>query len=403
MRPTYEDVVKAAEMRGKEIRATPLIRSSTFSRISGSNLYLKAEFRQKTGSFKIRGAYYKIQSLTAEEKGRGVVAASAGNHAQGVAYAAQKAKIHCTIVMPKSASPAKIAATRGYGADVVLMGTNYEEASRKAQEIAASTGATLIHAFDDPEIIAGQGVIGLEIIEEMPDVDEIYVPIGGGGLAAGILLAVKKRSPNVRVIGVQTSSFPAMHRSLEAGIITKTGNRASIADGIAVRVPGSITFAIIRDMIDDIVLVNDADIVKAMFLMLERTKFVVEPAGVAALAYVMTRRPSPNKKVVCVMGGGNVDMYLLGQGRRSRPWAAMGRLLKISMILPDRPGIFKEIMDEIAYANANLVEMVHDRLSSNVEVGTVSVTVSLETEGSASTESLIGALRAKNIQFHILT
>ena len=402
MRPTYEDVVKAAEMRGKEIRATPLIRSSTFSRISGSNLYLKAEFRQKTGSFKIRGAYYKIQSLTAEEKGRGVVAASAGNHAQGVAYAAQKAKIHCTIVMPKSASPAKIAATRGYGADVVLMGTNYEEASRKAQEIAASTGATLIHAFDDPEIIAGQGVIGLEIIEEMPDVDEIYVPIGGGGLAAGILLAVKKRSPNVRVIGVQTSSFPAMHRSLEAGIITKTGNRASIADGIAVRVPGSITFAIIRDMIDDIVLVNDADIVKAMFLMLERTKFVVEPAGVAALAYVMTRRPSPNKKVVCVMGGGNVDMYLLGQVV-DRGLAAMGRLLKISMILPDRPGIFKEIMDEIAYANANLVEMVHDRLSSNVEVGTVSVTVSLETEGSASTESLIGALRAKNIQFHILT
>ena len=402
MRPTYEDVVKAAEMRGKEIRATPLIRSSTFSRISGSNLYLKAEFRQKTGSFKIRGAYYKIQSLTAEEKGRGVVAASAGNHAQGVAYAAQKAKIHCTIVMPKSASPAKIAATRGYGADVVLMGTNYEEASRKAQEIAASTGATLIHAFDDPEIIAGQGVIGLEIIEEMPDVDEIYVPIGGGGLAAGILLAVKKRSPNIRVIGVQTSSFPAMHRSLEAGIITKTGNRASIADGIAVRVPGSITFAIIRDMIDDIVLVNDADIVKAMFLMLERTKFVVEPAGVAALAYVMTRRPSPNKNVVCVMGGGNVDMYLLGQVV-DRGLAAMGRLLKISMILPDRPGIFKEIMDEIAYANANLVEMVHDRLSSNVEVGTVSVTVSLETEGSASTESLIGALRAKNIQFHILT
>ena len=402
MKPTYEDVIKAAESRGEEIRITPLIHSTTFSKMSGSEIYLKAEFRQKTGSFKIRGAYYKIQTLTREEKDKGVVAASAGNHAQGVAYASKKADIRCTIVMPKTASPAKISATRRYGADVILYGTTYEESSRKAQEIAHNTGATIIHAFDDPQIIAGQGVIGLEIIDAMPDVDEIYVPIGGGGLAAGILLAIKQKNPKIRIIGVQTSSFPAMRDSLKKGEITKAGDKTSIADGIAVRVPGGITFSIIRDMIDDIVLVSDEEIIKATFLMLERTKFVVEPAGAAALAYILAKRPAQNKKVVCIMGGGNVDMYLLGQ-IVDRGLAAMGRLLKVSMILPDRPGIFKEIMDEIAAANANLVEMIHDRLSAEVAVGTVSVTVSLETEGRESTEALIKALKTKHIEFHIWT
>ncbi|MYB30107.1 MAG: threonine ammonia-lyase [Cenarchaeum sp. SB0663_bin_5] len=402
MKPTYDDIVRAAESRGDDIRVTPLVYSDTFSKMSGSQVYLKAEFQQKTGSFKIRGAHYKVQTLTKDEKSKGVVAASAGNHAQGVAYASQKAGIQCTIVMPKTASPAKISATREYGANVVLRGANYEEASKHAQEIADNTGATAIHAFDDPHIIAGQGVIGLEIMDQTPDVDEVYVPIGGGGLAAGVLLAIKQKNPKTRIIGVQTRSFPAMHKSLMKGIVTKVGDRTSIADGIAVRVPGSLTFSIIRELIDDIVLVSDADIEKTMFLMLERAKLLVEPAGAAALAYVITKCPSPNKKVVCIMGGGNVDMYLLGQ-IVDKGLAAMGRLLKVSMILPDRPGIFKEIMDEIAAANANLVEMVHDRLSSAIEVGTVSVTVSLETEGRASTEALIRALRTKNIQFHILT
>ena len=402
MRPTYEDVGRAAEMRGGEIRVTPLVYSSTFSSMSGSQVHLKAEFRQKTGAFKIRGAYYKIQKLSEDERRRGVVAASAGNHAQGVAYASQQAGIPCTIVMPKSASPAKIAATRDYGADVLLNGSNYEESHRKATEIAAQTGATMIHAFDDPDIIAGQGVIGLEIIEEMPNVQEVYVPVGGGGLVAGILLAIKSKRPDVRVVGVQTTAFPATERSWTGGSMISVSGGDTIADGIAVGMPGSITFPIIRDMIDDIVLVNDTEIIKTMFLLMERTKFVVEPAGAAALAYVISRRPAPGKKVVCVMGGGNVDMYLLGQ-IVDRGLAAMGRLLKISMILPDRPGVFKEIMDEIAAANANLVEMSHDRLSSNINAGSVSVTVSLETEGKASTEALIKALREKDIQFHILT
>ncbi len=402
MKPTHEDVYRAAEMRGEEIRVTPLIYSSTFSRMSGSQVYLKAEFRQKTGSFKLRGAYYKIQRLSDEERRKGVVAASAGNHAQGVAYASQKADIPCTIVMPKTASPAKIAATKGYGASVVLAGSNYEESSKRAAEMASKTGATMIHAFDDPDIIAGQGVIGLEVIEEMPDVDEIYVPIGGGGLAAGVLLAVKQRNPDTRVIGVQTASFPAMHESWKSGEVKITEGSSTIADGISVKVPGETTFSIIREMIDDIVLVDDSEIIKTMFLLMERTKFVVEPAGAAALAYVISRRPSPGRKVVCIMGGGNIDMYLLGQ-IVDRGLATMGRLLKISMILPDRPGVFKEIMDEIAAANANLVEMVHDRLSSGINAGYVSVTVSLETEGRASTEALIGALRKKNIQFHLMT
>ena len=402
MKPTYEDVHRAAEMRGEEIRVTPLIYSSTFSRMSGSQVYLKAEFRQKTGSFKLRGAYYKIQRLSDEERKKGVVAASAGNHAQGVAYASQKAGIPCTIVMPKTASPAKIAATKGYGASVVLAGANYEESSKSAAEMSSKTGATMIHAFDDPDIIAGQGVIGLEVIEEMPDVDEIYVPIGGGGLAAGVLLAVKQRNPSIRVIGVQTASFPAMRESWKSGEVKISKGSSTIADGISVKVPGETTFSIIREMIDDIVLVDDSEIIKAMFLLMERTKFVVEPAGAAALAYVISRRPSPGKKVVCIMGGGNIDMYLLGQ-IVDRGLATMGRLLKISMILPDRPGVFKEIMDEIAAANANLVEMVHDRLSSGISAGYVSVTVSLETEGRASTEALIGALRKKNIRFHLMT
>ena len=195
MNPSYDEIVNAKEMQGKEIKKTPLIHSPTFSDLTESEIFLKAEFRQKTGSFKIRGAYYKIKSLSVEEKKNGVVAASAGNHAQGVAFASSLEKIPCTIVMPKNASPAKVAATRGYGANVILEGINYDESSAKAKEIAKQTGATMIHAFDDPQIIAAQGVIGLEILEDLPDVDEVYLPIGGGGLAAGTVIAIKEKNP----------------------------------------------------------------------------------------------------------------------------------------------------------------------------------------------------------------
>ena len=422
MNPTYDDILQAESMRDDHIKKTPLIHSPTFSRLAASDVYLKAEFRQKTGSFKIRGAYFKIRSLSEKEKSYGVVAASAGNHAQGVAYASSLEKISCTIVMPKNASPAKVAATRSYGANVILQGVNYDESSMKAKEIAEESGATLIHAFDDPQIIAAQGVIGLEILEDLPDVDEIYVPIGGGGLAAGTLIAIKKHNPQVRVIGVQSSSFPSMYNSFKNGMIrpdnddddnNKSKDERTIADGLSVTVPGQMTFAIINELIDDIVLINDTDITKTMFLLMERMKFVVEPAGAASLAYLITKKHndvvnndggggSTRKKIVAILAGGNVDMYLLGQ-IVDKGLAAMGRLLKLSILLPDRPGAFKGIVDEIALANANIVEVVHDRLSSEINAGAARVTLSLETQGREQAESLIAALAKKGISFTLLT
>ena len=402
MNPTFDEIQSANSLRGNEIRKTPLIHSPTFSDLTGSQIYLKAEFQQKTGSFKIRGAYYKIRLLSNDEKKHGVVAASAGNHAQGVAFASSLEKIPCTIVMPKNASPSKVSATKGYGANVILEGINYDESSAKAKEIARDTGATMIHAFDDPQIIAAQGVIGLEILEDLPDVDEIYVPIGGGGLAAGVLIAIKEKHPNIKVIGVQSKSFPSMYESLKNGSLTSSVGARTIADGISVKIPGQMTFSIIKELIDDIVLVDDSEIIKAMFLLMERMKFVVEPAGVVGLAYLISAKPSPGKKVVAILTGGNVDMYLLGQ-IVDKVLATMGRLLKLSILLPDRPGAFKEIVDEISAANANIVEVVHDRLSSNISAGSVGVTLSLETQGKEQADKLIETLQKKNIKFSLMT
>ena len=403
MNPTYDEILKANSLRGNVIRKTPLIHSPTFSNLTNSEIYLKEEFRQKTGSFKIRGAYYKIKSLTDEEKKHGVVAASAGNHAQGVALASSLENISCTIVMPKNASPAKVAATRGYGANVILEGINYDESYCKAKEIAKQTGATIVQAFDDPQIIAAQGVIGLEILEDLPDVEEIYLPIGGGGLAAGTGIAIKEKNPNIKVIGVQSKSFPSMYESVKQNTRTLTGGGdRTIADGISVKMPGEITFDIIKNLIDEIVLVDDDEITKAMFLLMERMKFVVEPAGAVGLAYLISKKPSPGKKVVAVLAGGNVDMYLLGQ-IVDKGLVAMSRLLKLSVLLPDRPGAFKEIVDIITLANANIVEVVHDRLSSDVNAGSASVTLNLETQGKDQAQSLIKSLKENNVQFKLLT
>ena len=402
MNPSYDEILKANSMRGTDIKKTPLIHSHVFSEITGSEIYLKAEFRQRTGSFKIRGAYYKIKLLSDEEKKHGVVAASAGNHAQGMAFASSLEKISCTIVMPKNASPAKVAATRGYGANVVLEGINYDESFAKAKEIAKETGATMIHAFDDPQIIAAQGVIGLEILDDLPDVDEIYLPIGGGGLAAGTLIAIKEKNPNIKVVGVQSNSFPSMYESVKQGTLTTSEGARTIADGISVKTPGKLTFNIVNQLIDEIVLVDDVEITKAMFLLMERMKFVVEPAGAASLAYLISKKPSPGNKVVAILAVGNVDMYLLGQ-IVDKGLVAMGRLLKLSILLPDRPGAFKEIVDEITLANANIVEVVHDRLSSNISAGSAGVTLSLETQGKEQADMLIDALKKKNIQFTLLT
>ena len=401
MNVTYDDIVNAQKTQDDVIRKTPLVFSDTFSQLTGSKVYLKNEFEQKTGSFKLRGAYYKIKNLTEDEKNKGVVAASAGNHAQGIALASAMEKINCTIVMPKNASPAKIAATKGYGANVVLEGKNYDESWTKAQEIAKASGAEIIHAFDDPQIIAAQGVIGLEIMEQLPDVDEIYVPIGGGGLAAGILMAIKTKNPNVKVIGVQSKSFPSMKNSIDSGKLQTVDGGFTVADGISVKTPGKQTFEIIKNMIDEIALIDDEEIIKAMFLLMERSKAVVEPAGAAGLAYLISKKPSPGKKVVPILCGGNVDMYLLGQ-IVAKGLATMGRMMKIFILLRDKPGALKEVVDELASLSANIVEVAHDRLSSNVYAGTTGVTLSLETENQKHTDRIIQHLKEKNIDFKIL-
>jgi len=398
---SYDDVVNAQKTQDDVIRKTSLTFSDTFTQLTGSKVYLKNEFEQKTGSFKLRGAYYKIKTLSEEERKNGVVAASAGNHAQGVAFASALEKIKCTIVMPKNASPAKVAATRGYGATVVLEGKNYDESSAKAREIANATGATIIHAFDDPQIIAAQGVIGLEIIEQLPDVDEIYVPIGGGGLASGVLTAVKSKNPNVKIIGIQSKSFPSMKNSLDSGNIETVDGGFTIADGISVKTPGKQTFEIIKNQIDEIVLVDDDEIIKTMFLLMERSKCVIEPAGAVGLAYLISKKPSPGKKVVPILCGGNVDMYLLGQ-IVAKGLATMGRMMKIFILLKDKPGALKEVVDELASLSANIVEVIHDRLSSNVRAGTTGVTLSLETEDQEHTDKIIQHLKEKNIEFKIL-
>ena len=402
MTVTYNDIEDAQKCQSEVIRKTSLTFSETFSDMTGSKVYLKNEFEQKTGSFKIRGAYYKIKSLNADEKKYGVVAASAGNHSQGVAFASSLENIPCTIVMPKNASPAKISATRGYGANVILEGLTYDESWAHAQKISQETGATIIHAFDDFHIISGQGVIGLEILDQLPDVDEIYIPIGGGGLAAGIITAVKEKKPDVKIVGVESSVFPAMKSSIESGKLQTIQGGLTIADGISVKTPGKLTFDIIKNGIDEIVTVNDSDIIKTMFLLMERAKYVIEPAGAIGLAYLLSNKPSPNKKVVPVLCGGNVDMYLLGQ-IVAKGLGNMGRMVRILVTLKDKPVALKEIVDEISSLSVNIVVVIHDRLSSVVNAGTVGVTLSLETENQEHADKLISHLNEKKIQFELLT
>ena len=403
--PTIEDIVKAQELLSGIIRRTPLQTSRTFSGLAGTNLFLKLECLQVTGSFKVRGAFVKISRLSHKQMGYGVIAASAGNHAQGVAYAAMIKKIACTIVMPENASPAKVAATRSYGAKVIRRGANYDDAWEATQQIAKSEGSTIVHAFDDPDVIAGQGTIGLELLEDLPDVDRIYVPIGGGGLAAGVAIAVKSRKPNVKIIGVESTAFPAMKESLAKGSLQCTKHGYSIADGIAVKQPGELTHQIVSKYLDDIVLIDDTSIVKTMFLLMERAKLVVEPAGAASLAYLLSNGSyvgSRKDKVVTILSGGNVDMYLLGQ-IVAKGLMQMGRLLKIFILLPDKPGALKSVVDGIAELSVNIVEVEHDRMSAHIPAGTAGVYLSLELENEKHAHRLIEFLKQKGIEFKVVS
>ena len=400
--PTIDDIFKARDLFDDSVRKTPLQRSATFSKLIGTNVFLKLESLQMTGSFKVRGAYVKLNTLTDEKRKKGVIAASAGNHAQGVAYAALRKGVSCTIVMPKNASPAKIAATRSYGAEVILRGMNYDESWVAAQDIAGKD-RTIIHAFDDEQVIAGQGTIGLEILEDLNDIDQIYLPIGGGGLAAGIAIAVKSRRPDIKIIGVESKAFPAMKQSLMKGSLQKIEAGFTIADGISVKSPGELTYKIASKYLDDIVLVEDSAIVRTMFLLMERMKLVVEPAGAASLAYLLSNgHHDNNRNIVSILSGGNVDMYLLGQVV-TKGLMQMGRMLKIFIQLPDKPGALKTVVDGIAELSLNIVEVEHDRLSSNVSAGSAGVYLSLEMENESHAKRLIEFLKQKGIEFRVVS
>jgi threonine dehydratase len=400
--PTLDEITKGRELLNNFINKTPLYKSNTFSKLIGTNVFLKNEALQKTGSFKVRGALNKIKTLPDEKIKYGIIAASAGNHAQGVAYAATIRKIPCTIVMPMHASPAKIAAVRSYNATVILKGNDYDGAWIEAQEIAQKENKTIIHAFDDPEVIAGQGSIGLELLEDLPDLDEIYIPVGGGGLAAGVAIAIKSKKTNVKIIGVESKAFPAMKESIEKGSLQSKKGEFTIADGIAVKAPGKLTYEIAKRYLDDIVLIDDNSIVKTMFLLMERSKLVVEPAGAASLAYLLTNgHKNKNKKIVSILSGGNVDMYLLGQVV-AKGLLQMNRLLKIFIQLTDKPGALKTVVDGISALNVNIVEVIHDRLSSNISAGTAGVYLSLELENEKHCDLLINFMKKNGIDFKII-
>jgi threonine dehydratase len=402
--PTYEDIVRARSLLEGTVRKTPLQYSNTFSRLAGTNVFLKLECLQLTGSFKVRGALAKVGRLSEKQAGYGVIAASAGNHAQGVAFASARKNVSCTIVMPQNASPAKVAATKSYGATVVQKGFNYDEAWEATQEIAKHEGRTIIHAFDDPDVIAGQGTIGLELLEDMSDIDRIYLPVGGGGLAAGVAIAVKEKKPKIKIIGVESKAFPAMKESMAKGSLQSVKAGYTIADGISVKQPGRLAYDVVSKYLDDVVLVDDSAIVKTMFLLMERAKLVVEPAGAASLAYLLSNgHPAgKNEKVVPILSGGNVDMYLLGQVV-TKGLMQMGRLVKIFILLPDKPGALKDVVDGIAELSVNIVEVEHDRLSANVPVGTAGVYLSLELENEKRSQMLLEFLRKKEIEFKVVS
>jgi threonine dehydratase len=399
--PSLEGIINARKLFDAEIRKTPLMSSHTLSEKIGSHVFLKMESLQKTGSFKVRGAWSKLNSLSAEERRKGVITASAGNHAQGVAFSAMRKNIPCKIIMPKSASPAKVAATRSYGAEVILSGSTYDETWKIADSISKDYGNVMIHAFDDPLVICGQGTIGLELMEDLQQFDKVYVPIGGGGLASGISIALKAKRPNVKIIGVESNQYPAMKESVRSGHIVTAPGGFSIADGISVKSPGELTFRLCSEYVDDIVTVDDISIVETMFLLMEREKVVVEPAGAASLAYLLSHHDlKRDERAISILSGGNVDMYLLGQ-IVAKGLMQMGRMLRLFIQLPDKPGALKTVVDRIADLSVNIVEVNHDRLSANIAAGSAGVYLSLELEDEKHAKKLMSFLTKEGIEFRL--
>jgi threonine dehydratase len=386
------DVQQAADILRDRVIRTPLIYSATFSELAGAQVFLKLENLQKTGSFKVRGASYKLQRRQAEIGTAGVVAASAGNHAQGVALAARQAGLPATIIMPVWASITKQEATKGYGGEVLLEGQSLEESIEKARELAAS-GKVFVHPYDDPDIIIGQATVGMEIYEDLPDPDFVLVPVGGGGLISGIATVSKIIRPETKIIGVQAAACPSAHQAFRTGAGTRVEARKSIADGISVKQPGNINLQIIREKVDDIVLVEESQIAAAILMLLERKKVLAEGAGavpVAALVNSQVLIPG-GSKVVLVISGGNVDSPLLGRILRQGLFRN-GRIMRLSVFLEDRPGVLAGFLNHVAGLQANVLHIYHDRSLRDLPIDVSRVELELETRSPAHVAEIVSAL-----------
>lgn len=394
--PTLAEFEEAARGLEHVISHTPTLPSRVLSELLGAPVLLKMENLQRTGSFKIRGAAHRLSKLTEQERARGVVAASAGNHAQGVALAAQALGIPATIFMPLGVPVPKLLATRGYGAEVVLEGETVATSLRLAAEYAERTGAIMIHPFDHRDVVVGQGTLGLELIEDAPDVDTILVGIGGGGLIAGVAAAAKaaaaRAGRSIRVIGVQAENAAAMPPSLSSGHPVEIVTEPTIADGILVAQPGAVPFEIIRDLVDEVVTVTDDDIARAILVLLEQSKVVVEPAGAVGVAAILAGKVSDTGKTLSVLSGGNIDPLLL-QRVVSHGLAASGRYLTIRIPLPDRPGQLARVSELVAEAGANVMEVMHTRHGQGLQISEVSLQLSIETRGAEHTELTLDTLR----------
>jgi len=402
------DIQSALVRVRKSIYVSPCTRSETFSELTGNSVYLKLENRQRTGAYKERGALNKLLSLTPEQRSQGVIAASAGNHAQAVAYHASHLGIRATIVMPLATPLIKVSATRGYGGDVVLHGANYDEAYEEAMRLSAQQRLSFVHAFDDDAIIAGQGTLGLELLEQHPDVEAVVVPIGGGGLIGGIGCALKETNPRIQVFGVQPARLPSVKVALSEGKPVTLPSAVTIADGIAVRRVGVRTLPLIQKYVDDIVTVEEEEIANAVLLLLEREKTLAEGAGAAGLAALVNRRirmmddsitrestthEKTGKKVVAIVSGGNIDVTLLAR-IIERGLVKDGRLVRLRVHLPDYPGALHRLTGILAEHRANIVETSYDRAYHNVNLGDTAIDITMETRGPDHIAELISALGA---------
>jgi threonine dehydratase len=387
--------IEAALVRIREsIYLSPCARSETFSQLTGNAVHFKLDNLQRTGAFKERGALNKLLTLTKEELDRGVIAASAGNHAQGLAYHAGKLGVRAQICMPLTTPLTKVSATKSYGADVVLYGANYDEACDEAIRRSKEQDLTFVHPFDDDAVIAGQGTLGLEILQQHPDIEAIIAPIGGGGLIGGIACAVKEKSPGVRIIGVQPARLPSMKAAIAEGKPVTLKPAATIADGIAVRRAGDRTFPLVQKYVDDIVTVDEEEIANAILLLLEREKTLAEGAGAAALAALLNRKVSfVGKRIAILVCGGNIDVTLLAR-IMERGLVKDGRLVRLRVHLPDYPGALHQLTGILAKHRANIVETSYDRAYYGVNLGDTAIDITMETRGPDHIAELLSALAA---------